>query len=86
MAQVEAQGIPPKPEALLLLKEMMSASFRDRLGVQEWWPEGAGVLLQSQAPDGGWGSIEASCAALQFLYVPRISFLPKDRQNRNGQK
>lgn len=78
---------PTDPKSLLTLKRAMLYLDSVKLGDREWWPEGRKVLLDSQSPDGSWDNLENTCAALQYLYVPRYSGIPEYPElRRNGRK
>jgi hypothetical protein len=77
---VERLADPKRPtdaRSLATLKRAMMHSDSEKLGGREWWPEGRKILLEAQRPDGSWGSLEDTCAALQYLYVPRYSGIPE---------
>jgi hypothetical protein len=74
---------PTDPASLHKLKVAMFNMGSDKLGGREWWPEGVKILVAAQASDGGWGGIEETCAALQYLYLRR--YRPPDCKERpNG--
>jgi hypothetical protein len=37
------------------------------MGKHKWYPEGAKVLIETQKPDGSWGSTDDTCFAILFL-------------------
>jgi hypothetical protein len=59
------------PASLFLLKRAMLHFGSEKLGDRDWCQDGVRVLAASQAPDGGWGSVEDTCFAALFLHVPR---------------
>jgi hypothetical protein len=72
---------PTDPKSLLTLKRALIYFDSAKLGDHEWFSEGRKLLLDSQAPDGSWGNLENTCAALQYLYVPRYG-IPEDTGRR----
>jgi hypothetical protein len=81
-----AAELPKDPNALSLLKAaMMHFGSETFDGRRLWWQEGARLLIASQAPDGGWGGVEETCAAVDFLYRYRGNSSPL-RYERRGAK
>ncbi|MBI3856581.1 MAG: hypothetical protein HY293_12915 [Planctomycetes bacterium] len=68
------------PDGYLLwsLERLCMIAGVEKLGLHDWYAEGATILLRSQGPDGAWsgpyGGAADSCLALLFLrkaYVAR---------------
>jgi hypothetical protein len=61
------------PDYYLLysLERLCMIAGIEKLGIHDWYAEGAAVLLRSQGPDGSWtgvhGAVPDSCMALLFL-------------------
>jgi hypothetical protein len=62
---------PADPQGLEALRRAVTLYGRDDLGGPGWYLQGVRALLASQAPDGSWKDVETTCAAVQFLRVPR---------------
>lgn len=78
--------LPTDPRSWAALKVALQYYGTETLGDRPWRPAGVKQLLASQAADGGWGGIEETCAAIEFLVVPRIRTLPIDDGRRRLQK
>jgi len=67
----EAKG-PDDPVSLSVLKVALIHADTAKLGDRDWWSDGVKTLLSAQGLDGGWGSIDETCAAVRFLYTWRL--------------
>jgi hypothetical protein len=83
-ADLESRPFPTDPGPLELLKEAMTCLGREKFAGRDWQRDGGKTLLMSQAADGGWGSLEDTCAALRFLDVPRYLGIPEYSRWRRG--
>lgn len=64
-------GRPTDPMSLFLRKRAMVHFGIEILVGREWWNEGAKILAASQRPDGSWDGVDATCAAIQYLHIPK---------------
>jgi len=85
-ADMESRPFPSDPGPLGLLKAAMTCLGHETFAGRDWRRDGGKTLLVSQAADGGWGSLEDTCAALRFLDVPRYLGIPEDPRWRRGAK
>ncbi|HVE39326.1 MAG TPA: hypothetical protein VNM14_05515 [Planctomycetota bacterium] len=67
---VEAKR-PSDPVSLSVQKVAMIHAGTDKLG-PDWWSNGIKTVLPAQQADGSWGSIDATCAAIRFIYYWRV--------------
>jgi hypothetical protein len=65
--RLAAAPAPAEPASLYGLSRALRGIDRERVGGRDWYQDGARTLKASQAPDGSWGALEATCYAALFL-------------------
>lgn len=71
---------PSDPASLFLQLRAMRHFGDETPGARGWWAAKARLLLAAQAPDGGWGGVDETCAAVHFLHRLRMKPMREARR------